>query len=344
LFCKLQQASTFTRRRRKRRRRMSPKSVWGKRRLQPSLDITKFELISILWNQEKMKKISAGLQVSILLSCVLIPPPPTNARNLASHFSKGISVLGFWSPLFATQQLVFFFVSWKTGFLCSSEICPVLRNSWCNQMSKRVFWHNLRNLAEEGKWRISFFRVRSSLFATQLFFCDPEKLGFFSHMKLTQFLQIVGVFKWAKGFLDNQKNLAEDKWNFWRIFSMGQMKSEEPCGDRRQWFAEYGIWYLIWDFCFSSRFFDLGCWLLTKFSTTVVLHEVNQCSFMRYMVRKIYTCTVLIETLAIEKCFGHLFWKHIKVLCFKSALLHVDIFLCVMLICMLSLHVCFVFC
>jgi hypothetical protein len=27
---------------------MSPKSVWGKRRLQPSLDITKFELISIL--------------------------------------------------------------------------------------------------------------------------------------------------------------------------------------------------------------------------------------------------------------------------------------------------------
>jgi hypothetical protein len=85
------------------------------------------------------------------------------------------------------------------------------------------------------------------------------------------------------------------------------MKSEEPCRDHRQCFAEYGISYSIWDFFFSSRFFDLGCWLLTKFSTTVVLHEVNQCSFMRYMVRIIYICIVLIETLVIEKCFAHPF-------------------------------------
>lgn len=66
---------------------MSPKSVWGKRRIQPSLDFTKFERISSLWNQEKMKKISAGLQVSILLSYVLIPtpPPPPRMQEILHH-------------------------------------------------------------------------------------------------------------------------------------------------------------------------------------------------------------------------------------------------------------------
>jgi len=98
-----------------------------------------------------MKKISAGLQVSILLSCVLIPPTPTNARNLASHFSKGISLLGFGALCLLHNNWFSFLYPEKLGFFVPQIICPVLPNSSCIQISKRVFWHNLRNLAEEGK-------------------------------------------------------------------------------------------------------------------------------------------------------------------------------------------------
>jgi hypothetical protein len=63
-----------------------------------------------------MKKISAGLQVSILLSCVLIPPPPQECKNLASHFSKGISVLGFAALCLLHNNWFSFLYPEKLGF------------------------------------------------------------------------------------------------------------------------------------------------------------------------------------------------------------------------------------
>jgi len=67
------------------------------------------------------------------------PPPPTNARNLASHFSKGISVLGFGALCLLHNNWFSFLYPEELGFFVPQKFAQFFQTVGALKSAKGFF-------------------------------------------------------------------------------------------------------------------------------------------------------------------------------------------------------------